>query len=749
MFDRNDALWGTSSDVGIYKIVSPSSSGEKSAEASASKVEGFREADGLTSNAVQNIFEDHEGNIWVATSAGLDRFRPVPVIREPRLVMVPQFGSSLLATSWGDVFFGQQDGVFRAAPGGSPLPISTNIGGAQALCQGLGRDVWIVTQKTIVRFNGRIRNAVDRPAEPFFDDCVVNHQGALFLSAGAELYELTVKGWRVLSNEQDSDGGGAVPLLVRKDGKLLTSASSQSIRLYDPPSYTNILLHRPNALLRLSTISDEGDAILLGGRFGVARWRGSRFEFVTSQRVPALRGTFGIVRTPEGETWMMTSVGIVRMASDDLNRAFADPRWGPSTTVFGTHEGLPGVAHAYGLREAARGGDGRLWFATNTGTAWVDPVKLKRDPRPSPPPVSINAVTLGNKIFRDPSRATVTPVMTKVIIAFSAISLGNPDAVHVRYKLEGADKEWNEAGSLRQVSYNDLRPGHYQFHVIAADEDGVWNKSGAVLDLTVEPTFFQSPLFMSLCAIVAAVLLWAAYTVRARQLTARVREHLETRHAERERIARELHDTLLQGFQGLVLRFQSVANRMAPNSDLRPPLELALQQAENVLTEGRNRVSNLRASEVNADLASDIATLIAGLGADPLIPLTVTVEGRVRPLEPIVREEMLRISEEAVRNALSHANPSKIEVGLIYSRELRLGIRDDGSGLPNDVASAGQRPGHFGLIGMRERAERAGGKLAISSSPALGTEIRVTVPGRLAYTRGRTVRRKPFLIPRT
>jgi signal transduction histidine kinase len=378
---------------------------------------------------------------------------------------------------------------------------------------------------------------------------------------------------------------------------------------------------------------------------------------------------------------------------------------------------------------------------------WIDPARLRRNSLP--PPVTINGLRLDEQLFREPASIVVPAHTNSVVIAFSAVSLGMPERVRVRYRMEGADKDWIEAGSLRQVSYNDLGPGRYRFHVIAANEDGVWNTKGAVLKLTVEPTFLQSTSFRILCATILGILLWAVYSIRTRQLTARVRERLETRHGERERIARELHDTLLQGFQGLVLRFQSVANRMPPDSELRPSLDQALEQAENVLTEGRNRVSDLRASEENSDLAGDIAQATKDLGVEAEIPITVTVEGLVRPLEPIVREELLRISEEAVRNAIRHASPSKIEVGLVYARQLRLGIRDDGSGLPQDVALAGQRQGHFGLVGMRERAERAGGRLELSTSPGAGTEIRVTVSGRLAYLKARQRRQTTFKISRT
>lgn len=743
VFDRNGAMWGSSSDLGIYKIDAPRALGEASVREARAKVERFGEAEGLTATGSSNIFEDREGNIWVATTAGLDRFKPVPIIKEPLLANVPQYGSVLLATSWGEVFFGQRDGVFHALPGANPSPVLTGAGEAQALCQGIGRDVWIITHDKAVRFDGISFEEIKRPADPYLYDCAVDRRGTLFLTGPEGIFERTSNGWKLHPLAQDSDTDGAMPLVARKDGSLLAYPTSRSLRLYDLPRYTDITLPRAGALRSLRAIYDRGDATILGGRFGLAKWVGTTFKFVSSTRMPTLRSTYGIVATPQGDTWLLTGRAILKTNSADLERAFGDPGRQLSFSLFDSRDGLPAGGHSYGLREAVSGGDGRLWFATRNGTVWIDPDWIRRNP--VPPPVTITSISLDGTPYREPRDVRIPPHVSNVVITFSAVSLGDPDRVHVHYKLEGTNENWNEAGSLRQISYNDLRPGHYRFHVIAANKDGVWNRSGAVITLTVEPTFFQSAMFKLLCAAATLAALWAAYTIRTRQLTARVRERLETRHAERERIARELHDTLLQGFQGLVLRFQSVANRMPSGSELRPPLEHALEQAEEVLTEGRDRVSNLRALEGNVDLAADLTDVIAQVGSDAPLPITVTVEGHARPLEPAVREELLRIGEEAIRNALRHANASKVEIGLVYARHLRLGILDDGAGFPDEVATAGRRPGHFGLVGMTERAQRIGGRLEIATSQGGGTRIQVTVPGRLAYPRGRTIGRNPFV----
>ncbi len=217
-------------------------------------------------------------------------------------------------------------------------------------------------------------------------------------------------------------------------------------------------------------------------------------------------------------------------------------------------------------------------------------------------------------------------------------------------------------------------------------------------------------------------------------MTARLQDNFDIRIRERERIARELHDTLLQGFQGLMLRFQAVANRLPPGGGSRESLEEALTRADAALIEGRTRILELRSLEPAADLATSlIDTASQFVGRDgPRVHLTR--EGVSRALHPLIREEVERIADEALRNAVNHAEASTIEILLYWGRrEMRLAIRDDGVGMPPSVLAAGEHPGRFGLVGMRERAQQIGGRLAVKSREGAGTEITLTLPARVAY----------------
>jgi signal transduction histidine kinase len=309
-----------------------------------------------------------------------------------------------------------------------------------------------------------------------------------------------------------------------------------------------------------------------------------------------------------------------------------------------------------------------------------------------------------------------------------------PERIRFRYRLIGAETDWTDAGDRRQAFFTNLAPGDYRFQVIAANNDGVWNTAGATMSFSIAPTFLQSLWFKVLVVLVLVGLAWLAYSLRIQQEAARLQSRFDVRIAERERIARELHDTLLQGFQGLLLRFQSITNRVPAGGELRKSLEDALDRADAVLVEGRARVRELRAEAPGDDLAKAIVDNAHKAMVEDTPRFDLTIEGSPRPLHTLVADEVTRVAEEAIRNALEHAKAHAIEVILSYGRsELRLSVRDDGVGMSQDVLAAGRREGHYGLVGMQERAARIGARLDVSSGKDAGTEVTLSIPARAAY----------------
>jgi signal transduction histidine kinase len=307
-----------------------------------------------------------------------------------------------------------------------------------------------------------------------------------------------------------------------------------------------------------------------------------------------------------------------------------------------------------------------------------------------------------------------------------------PERVHARYKLEGQDRKWNDPGLRRQAFYTNLGPGTYTFSLIAANEDGVVSPRATMVKITIAPTFTQSIWFEFLVAAGIVCLAALAYALRIRQVTAGLQSRFNIRIAERERIARELHDTLLQSFQGLLLQFKAAANRVGEPT-VKEFLNSVVAQAQRMLIEARDRVKELRTDSEQDDLVASLSKRISAERPQNGPPIRWTQEGSPKALHPLVRTEVTRVVEEAVRNACDHASATLIDILVVWGRrELRLSILDDGSGIAPDTLRSG-RENHFGLVGMRERAERIGGTLYISSRLSGGTEIALIVPAHAAY----------------
>jgi signal transduction histidine kinase len=454
-------------------------------------------------------------------------------------------------------------------------------------------------------------------------------------------------------------------------------------------------------------------------------------------------GISGIVETESGELWVNGNKGVFRLSPEEVEQTVRDAGHRVSYEAFDYLDGLPGMAvQLRPVPSAVETPDGSLWFVTTNGLASITSKRIRRNPLP--PPVTIWSVTAGDRSYPNTSSGLRLPVhTTKLQIEYAAGSLTIPERVRFRYKLDGLDSVWQDVGGRREAFYTNLGPGEYVFHVTASNNDGVWSTTDATLNFAISSAFYQTTWFRALCALACLILLWLFYDLRIRQIRAKARGRLEERLAERERIARELHDTLLQGVEGLVLRFQAVANRISKHEPVRELLERALERADQVVEEGRNRVMSLRARASNAgELAQQLAAAGKQLAHVHSAQFKTTTEGVPRDLHPVVHEEMLFIGREALANAFRHAGAGKIEVQVSYgSLVLKLRVRDDGRGIEADVLQDG-RPGHWGLVGIRERATKIRAHLDLWSKPGAGTEIELRLPGELAYrNKGRVAQR--------
>lgn len=732
VMDRDGNLWGMM-DKGIFRVRQPSPTGASSRAVAAASVTEFGVKDGLTSDALRSILEDREGNIWVSSSLGLDRFRAANVVVEPALTKRAYWYDVLLGASDGTVYVGESDAVYRIAPGGSPQVI-LRAPEPQAICEGADGAVWIVLQGQIVRMQGKQSSSFAGPGktDQGISDCAVDKQNEIWLAAIRDgLFRRIDGAWRQSMVPPPLGGFPPTSLLRGRDGQILVAFEENSLARLNPPQAPQFLINPRSDLGKIRTMIERPGRLLIGGPFGIGEIKQGRIRYISSERVPALRDISGLVQTSTGQTWASTSGGPVVMSSAALDRALADPKAPLAVRTLDFRDGLPGLPSRDSIRSVVQGRDGRLWFSIATGTVWVDPNRLARND--VVPPVKISAIKAGEVTVRDPTTVSLKAGTTSLQISFAALSLSIPERVKVRYSLSGDSQGWVDPGMRRQAFYTNLGPGHYVFRVIAANNDGVWNRTGAKLEFYIPPTFLQSNWFIALCGAAAGLLLWVAYRVRVRQLTGKMRERLEERLAERERIARDLHDTLLQGFQGLILRFQSVANEIPENLRAHGLIGQALDSADKVLSDGRNSVKQLR-TVGHADVARALSEAAERMRISYPVEFKMVVEGVPRALHPLVRDEISRIGEEAIINAFQHARASLIELALSYEASgLTLGVRDNGIGIDPDILERGGRQGHFGLVGMRERAQQIDAELTVSSRPGSGTEMRVTVAGKIAY----------------
>ncbi|HTU09963.1 MAG TPA: triple tyrosine motif-containing protein [Allosphingosinicella sp.] len=735
-FDRQGNLWIATYYAGLQRVTRPDPRGAASPAEAAASVERFAARDNLSSDATTLVFQDAEGNVWAGTENGLDRFWPATLRAEPELTRPAAFGDLLLRASDGSVYIGEASTVYRVRPGGRPEPIlRTGNVEPRALCEAPDGAIWIATMDNRVAIwrDGQVRRLDQRaPLDLTVYDCAFDADGAYWLTASLE----GMARWRAGRWERmfGPAGPGFIPKSMVADarGRLAVHWNDRILMRLDRPGGSPVAI--PFGIYAPYDVvlhAEAPDTLFVAGRFGLARLRDGRFQTIYASRMPLFSDLKGMIRTPAGDMWLASPGGILRLSAAELDRAFAAPGHVPAAQVFGAADGLRSRPHTHSRNAIVQGGDGRLWIATQTGTLWLDPgdIAISR----TPPRVNVGAVT-ADRVYRDPASLTLPAGTSNIQIDFAVLSFSNPYAARVRYRMEGQDAAWIEAGTRRQAFYTNLAPGSYRFRLIAANKDGVWNEEGATVAFEIPPTFFQSWWFVVSCVVLALALLWLAYRLRVAQLAHRIRNRLEARLAERERIARELHDTLLQSVQGLILRFQSVANKMPAEGAPRLQLEAALQRADQVIAEGRGRVQELRAADGGSDLTELLRDRAAAAGFDPAIPIRIVVEGRPRPVHPLVSVELGQIVGEALFNVARHAKASNVEITIRFvPRQLAVEIRDDGVGLARNVLAEGHRPGHFGLIGMRERAERIGGGFSLDSGPGMGCTVTVTLPARLAF----------------
>jgi len=743
LFDRDGSLWMVGLPNGVARLRFPERIGERPVGAQASDLEWFTESQGLTANWADNVFEDREGNIWVTSNKGLDRFRRSRLVP----VMLPSNfrNSTLEAGSRGDVWIGGQlPSPFlhvlgeKIVAGTVPTRISSVYRESLSnVWWGARGGLWRQHDDKFDFFPQPKRLAIDWVWEVFPDDrdgglwVALGDFGLIHFKDGIWTFPPKPDGLPDLVPSASFHDATGHTWLGYTDGRVAELAKGQ-VRVYSQADGIDVG--------RIRVIRSHGNQTFVGGELGLAVLEGSRFFIIHTTDEKSFGAVTGIVHASDGSLWLNEQRGIVRIAPSDVSQLATDPRHAVLPDVFDFLDGLPGAPQIeFRCSTAIQATDGKLWFATDNGLAWIDPAHI--DKNTVPPPVAITALDAESRKYAQSGPIDLPQGTKSLRIDYTALSFSIPERVRFRYKLQGVENNWHDAGARREATYNNLGPGHYEFRVIAANNDGLWNEEGSALAFSIAPEWFQTIWFRTLCIAALFLMGWTLYQIRLEQIERQLKLGLETRINERTRIARELHDTLLQSFHGLLFQFQAARNLLPQRTDeAMRSLDDAINEAETALTESRDAIQGLRSRPgATADLAQLLADanqhLAASDASDQGLPaFSLVEEGEHRLLSPKSGDEVCRIALEILRNAIRHAHATRIEAEIRYDELwLRLRIRDNGIGINPGVLKEGGRPGHWGLRGIRERAERIGATLDFWSESGAGTEVQLAVPAALAY----------------
>ncbi len=478
---------------------------------------------------------------------------------------------------------------------------------------------------------------------------------------------------------------------------------------------------------------DSTGVLWVGTAAGLAFRGASRFHVPAG--VPASLGEqiLGITEDRYGLLWIATSNHVLRVNRDKLKRGGlidGDLR------EYGTADGLRGAEGVKRNRSVVTDPAGRIWFSLNQGISVVDPARLSNNSAPAI--THVQTISADGSSINPRGSVHIPGNRKRVTFSYAGLSLSVPERVRFRYRLDDFDPGWSEPVATREAIYTNLPPGPYRFRVVASNPDGVWGSTEAEIKFEVDPLFWQTWWFRLSVVLSCMIAILALYRFRLHQLTNRLNVRFEERLAERTRIAQELHDTLLQGFISASMQVHVAADGLPADSRAKPTLIRALELMGQVIEEGRNAVRGLRSSRsVSLDLEHAFSRiqqeLISETKNSEPIGFRVIVDGLARPLHPVLRDEVYRIGREALINAFRHARAKSIELELMYSAShLRILVRDNGRGINPEVLKSGL-DGHYGLLGMRERADRIGARLHVRSSATAGTEVDLSVPGHIAF----------------
>jgi ligand-binding sensor domain-containing protein/signal transduction histidine kinase len=699
------------------------------------RVERLTRRDGLSSDNISALLEDREGNLWAGTERGIDQFSVPKSLHFSTLEgLSSDVAMSVCTTRQGTTWVGTAGGGLNRIEGeritqyqkNSGLPSTT----VASLYADAGGRLWAGTTGGLAYLSGDRFVEMRAPGGASLDGVFAiagDPSGTIWLADSKNRLLAIRNGVARALSIPGAENKRIYQLQVDRQGRVwagfyqdgVVSLNGGSAKFYG-------MQHGLTGGPVQAIYEDRTGAMWVGTGAGLSRFRNGSWTAWTAQHGLPEGGVQAIVEDNRDGLWLATANGLLRLSMAELNQT---PDGSPRHLTFaqyGRSDGLrlANTASMMGPR-LARSEDGRLWICTEDGIAVVDPARIRSNPLP--PPVVVEQILVDGRPVDINSASEIVFRGRELQIAYTGLSLMAPERVRFRYKLDGFDRTWTDAGTRRNVVYVNLPPGRYRFHVIACNNDGVWNTSGAGLAFRLAPYFYQTTWFAVSCAGALALLIWGFYRFRVRRLVSRFQLVAQ----ERARVTRELHDSLLQGFSGVVYQLEAAARLFDSNPELsKERLERAINQADQSLGETRRTIMSMRLPALESHtLPEALSAIGAQLTKGKPITFHLTVKGLVRQLRYDVQANIYLIGREAITNAVNHAEARRILAQLMYSeREVRLTVEDDGSGF--DPESAKEKKDHWGVAGMRERAKQIDAGFTLESARGRGTKIGVSVESR-------------------
>jgi signal transduction histidine kinase/ligand-binding sensor domain-containing protein len=733
LLDSTGWVWVMSDGEGVYRF--KNSDRTPAFHRDGTGVQRFTTADGLSSDVMYAAFEDREGNIWIGTETGVDRFTPsrFEVISglpgSFRQTLVAGDGGSVLLTSYNRP-------TLRVDPNGTIAEFRSTGTDISASYRDPTKALWFGSRLGIVRRDGSRATKIPLPAplaNPLDDvlAMTMDAQGRLWASIAHEGVFLLSKGaWAPFLCPFDPAPISASTMYTDASGRVWLGYDGHIVKV-EPCCSPSVKFDVDVG--EVTALTEDNGTIWAGGDAGLAFFRNGSFHRIRMPNGEEVRRVKGLVFSPSGDLWANGNPGVVFIAKSQLGRLQNDANYEPHYEVFDLMAMVTGRTPPAG--GALRDDDGHLWFLI------ANQVFFLRTDRPlqsnfSPPDVLIRAIHATG--VADPkSNSVVLPAgTTSLRIAYAAKTLISSDDIVFRYRMDGLDTQWQNAGGQREVSYMSLPPGKYRFVVSASRPGGPWSK-GSSMDLLVEPSFTQTRLFLTLCVFAVASLIYLLYSLRLRQIRAAYQIRTTAQVAERERIARELHDTLLQGIQGLTLRLGSLLKHVSPSGTLYRDLEHTIERTEAMVIEGRRRVRDLRGGILSTGIAPALEQEGQQLAADYGLSYSQSVNGEM-PLDSAIQEEIYGVAREALVNAFKHSGGTSVHSEIVFSTKFfDLTISDDGCGIDQKILEGSGTTDHWGILGMKERALGIGAILHIENRDSSGVAVQIQVPSRIAYRQNR------------